>query len=309
MKLKIACIIVTYNRKVYLKRCLDAVNNQTIKLDAVYILDNASTDGTQEVIKEWGFYDCYKCGTLYKYILNSKNEGGAGGFYRGMKYAMLDNEYDALWVMDDDGQPDKNCLAYLLPLLGERDYIAPIVLSDVDHTSCSFVPNTSYVEFCKKADAHGLVEGWASPFNGILYSAKLIRKIGYPKKEMFIWGDEINYQLRAENAGFHRVTVVKAIHYHPIDRQTCIKIERTDGVYIVPIEADWKLYCAIRNRVYNLHLIYNPYVALKKAFEIYKAYKHYYILESRNRNQLIIKATLAGYFGYFGGLQKYLVKE
>lgn len=307
--MQIACVIVTYNRKHLLKRCLDAVAKQTFKPSFVYILDNASTDGTRESVIKWGFNDTQKDGIYYKYILNKKNEGGAGGFYRGMKYAMEDGDYDALWVMDDDGEPEKECLKNLVSYLGDYDYIAPIVLSDEDHDTCSFVPNTNYEEFCKKADKRGLIEDWASPFNGILYSTKLIKEIGYPKKEMFIWGDEINYHLRSKNAGFHPVTVINAIHFHPLIRKSIICNSNSLNVPIAIIDKDWKLYCYIRNKIYNLHLIYNNYVAFKKTRELYRAYKNYYhSMNDYSHDNLIFDAVVSGYFGLWYNLKKYLNK-
>lgn len=305
----IACVIVTYNRKTLLKRCLEAVSNQSYRPSTVYIIDNASTDGTREAVIQWGFFNSNVNGIEFCYHTCLTNTGGAGGFYTGLKLAFESRPYDGFWVMDDDGEPDKDCLKELVPHLKNRDYIAPIVLSDEDRTTCSFLQDKTYADFCKEADQFGVVEGWASPFNGILYSAKLIKTIGYPKKEMFIWGDEINYQLRAENAGFKRMTCVKAIHYHPIDRQIVVKNENTMNVYIVLVEANWKLYCAIRNRVYNLHLIYNPYVAYKKARELCKAYiKYYRSIGEISRDKLIREATRHGYLGYFGGLKKYFGK-
>ena len=188
---RVACVIVTYNRKGYLKRCLEAVDCQTFKPQTVYIVDNASTDGTIDSVKKWGFYECERNEITYKYVLNKKNEGGAGGFYLGMKTAFEDAKYDGIWVMDDDGEPDKECLKELVRFLTERDYIAPIVLSDEDRNTCSFIPERKYEDICGQADSNGVIESWASPFNGILYSRKLVEGVGFPKKEMFIWGDEI----------------------------------------------------------------------------------------------------------------------
>lgn len=302
---KIACVIVTYNRKDLLKRCLHAVASQSCKPACVYILDNASSDGTKEAVEEWGWYNVTKESVQYKYILNKNNGGGAGGFYRGMKYAMEDGYYDALWVMDDDGEPDKECLRNLCPHLANYDYIAPIVLSDIDHNTCSFVPDTTYQEFCKKS-VNGIIKDWASPFNGILFSSRLIRKIGYPKKELFIWGDEINYQLRAVKAGFQPITMIDAIHYHPIDKQMRICTSATLNVVIILVEQRWKQYCAIRNRVYNLHFIYNKYVAFKKARELYQAYINYYhSIGDKSHDSLVIDAVISGYLGYWRNLKKY----
>lgn len=305
--MNIACIIVTYDRKQFLKRCLDAVNVQTFKPQSVFIVDNASTDGTMNSVKEWSYYNCVNNGIVYKYILNSKNEGGAGGFYLGMKIAFEEDVYDGFWVMDDDGEPDKDCLKELVRFLGDRDYIAPIVLSDEDRNSCSFIPGKTYGDICKMVNSSGVLENWASPFNGILYSKKLVKTIGYPKKEMFIWGDEINYQIRAENAGFQRMTNVYAIHYHPIDRQMGICNENTLNEIIFVVNQDWKLYCLLRNRAYNRTLIFNRYRAFRKNLYMLKAYKNYFhkVLKDKTKDSLMTRACIAGTLGYFRGLDKY----
>ena len=220
----------------------------------------------------------------------------------------MDDCYDGFWVMDDDGEPDKDCLKELVKFLPNRDYIAPIVLSDEDRNTCSFIRGEIYNDVCEKADFNGVIEAWASPFNGILYSHKLVATIGYPKKEMFIWGDEINYQIRAEKAGFHRMTNVKAIHYHPVDRQVSICNEETLYECVVKVNSDMKFYCLLRNQAYNCTLLYNPYRAFRKNMLMLKAYKHYYhqVLADYSKDRLMIEAVIAGTIGYFGGLKKYL---
>jgi len=48
--LKIATIVVTYNRKEKLIRCLQHIQDQNLSTDII-VIDNMSTDGTQEVLK------------------------------------------------------------------------------------------------------------------------------------------------------------------------------------------------------------------------------------------------------------------
>lgn len=306
---KIACVVVTYNRKTLLERCLNAIRKQTYKPTTVYLIDNASTDGTDAFLLSSGYVNRNVDDILFKYYRCEKNEGGAGGFYKGMKTAHEDADYEGIWVMDDDGEPDKDCLKELVPYLKERDYIAPLVLSDEDRTTCSFIPNATFPEIAKKYESSGgVIEGWASPFNGILYSTRLVKKIGYPKKKMFIWGDEINYQIRAEKAGFHRMTIVKAVHYHPVNRLEGVCNADTLNVAIAVTDINWKLYCYIRNCTYNTMLEYpNKYLAFKKCFLLYKSYINYYkvMLGNNSKVSLITDAFLSGVFGYFGGMRKY----
>ena len=46
---KIAAVVVTYNRKEKLIKNLSCLKNQTRRLDKIYVIDNASTDGTKEI--------------------------------------------------------------------------------------------------------------------------------------------------------------------------------------------------------------------------------------------------------------------
>ena len=317
---KISTVIVTFNRKTLLKRCLDAVSQQTYKPQDVYIMDNASTDGTMDSVKEWGFYEVESNGIRWHYILNDKNEGGSGGFYKGMKTAFEETNPDALWVMDDDGEPAPTCLDELRKYLDEYDFLSPMVVSDEDRLTCSFTKDHEpYTEFIKKAE-NGIIKNWVNPFNGVLFSKALINKVGYPKKGMFIWGDEWNYQLRCINDGFSLACVVKSMHYHPVDRQKKILYM---GSKVMPIEQDWKLYCYIRNYVYNC-VYFSPYIHkapfLKGIF--------YQLLELRgcvifvqrfaqydrevlhkNRKMVFVKAFFAGVFKSFGGQYKYMKKK
>ena len=302
----IACVVVTYNRKKLLKRCIDAIAAQSFKPTTVFIVDNASTDGTIESVKEWGYYNCKRDDIVYKYILNSKNEGGAGGFYLGMKTAYDDNNYDGIWVMDDDGEPEKNCLSGLIPYLDVYNYVAPIVLSDEDHVSCSFAPHYENIDtFVKiKGGRNGLISDWASPFNAVLYSRSLISKVGFPKKEMFIWGDETNYHIRSKKAGFIPYTIISAVHYHPLNRQEY-------GFFwgckvVINIKDEWKLYCYIRNYIYNqvrsdVYFPKNLYRAFRSSLSLI-GYYH----SQNKRLTFLLSAIMAGVFGYFGGHKKYM---
>lgn len=97
----VCAVVVTYNRKNLLLECLEAIRRQTRPVDAIYIIDNASTDGTPEVLKENGYipelppfnlsepYEIeHKISNLVDgnpinvfYVRMYENTGSAGGFY------------------------------------------------------------------------------------------------------------------------------------------------------------------------------------------------------------------------------------
>ena len=48
--MKVCAIIVTFNRKDPLIRVINAVQSQTLHVETILIIDNASTDGTKEAV-------------------------------------------------------------------------------------------------------------------------------------------------------------------------------------------------------------------------------------------------------------------
>ena len=99
--MKILSIIVTYNRLSLLKNCIKAINHQTRKTNDLLIIDNGSTDGTDIYLKKNGINN-----------IRQKNLGSAGGWHAAINY-FLNNNYDAIWMMDDDGYPDADSLRLL----------------------------------------------------------------------------------------------------------------------------------------------------------------------------------------------------
>jgi rhamnopyranosyl-N-acetylglucosaminyl-diphospho-decaprenol beta-1,3/1,4-galactofuranosyltransferase len=118
---KIAAVVVTYDRKDLLGQCLDSLLRQSRPLDALYIIDNHSTDGTYDSLLARELIapaECRAGGSIettrpvpvpgfpdrqleVHYVGMPENTGGAGGFRAGMKRA-VEARFDWLWLMDDD---------------------------------------------------------------------------------------------------------------------------------------------------------------------------------------------------------------
>lgn len=282
IKTKIAAIIVTYNRLNLLKRCVTAVLNQSIQPDSIIIIDNASTDGTYE------FFTQELVLPVIKYIRCKENGGGAKGFYEGIKFAHESDLFDAYWVMDDDGVPDRDCLENLLPYLCKYDYVAPLVLNIDNNNELAFNYGGYYdKKIIELSSENGVVMDYSCPFNGILYSKKLVTIIGYPKKEMFIWGDETNYYLRAKEKGFVPYTIMKAKHYHPKEKTQMYKSLKGNVVYV---DNELKTYCYHRNNIYN----YKNKMSIKSYIKYIIDYSFYY---------LIIKHKMKLFFAFINGFK------
>lgn len=206
---KIANVVVTYNRINDLKKCIACLRSQSCQDFDIIVVNNGSNDGTKEYLDS-------ESGLI---VIHQDNVGGAGGFYSGMKY-MFDHGYEWLWMMDDDGMPDMNQLKELLSFAEskEKKFLNAFVVNKDNHEELSFViiPNTNVKTFEKEE----CIEGKIAPFNGTFIHRSIIEKVGFIKKEMFIWGDEQELTKRICKAGYIPYTVVKAIHYHPKEKGT-----------------------------------------------------------------------------------------
>jgi GT2 family glycosyltransferase len=333
----VCAVVVTYNRKELLIECLDALCKQTRPIDAMYIIDNFSNDGTAELLLENGYLEKLPHENLNEpfemefdfdnsiflgifddgvrdreaklankikiyYVRMNENTGGAGGFYEGVKRG-YDKGYDWLWLMDDDGIPENNCLEILLSKKHISNFLAPLVvrIDKRDEMSFGLGKDLMTIKDCQLKAKDGILENVANPFNGILISKKLVENIGYPKKEMFIWGDEVEYQLRSINSGLGVITVVSAVHYHPKCRVEQANIKGTT-IKVNFQNNDLKNYLRMRNQAYILYR-YN-----KKAF--IKSFLKYilFFLSRMNFRGLVFyfNAVYDGIFGIWGKEKRYL---
>lgn len=247
----VSAVIVTYNRKKLLYENIKMLLCQTYKIDKIYVVDNCSTDGTYEFLREQGLMK----NSNFIYVKTKSNIGGAGGFCLGTKRAYEDGA-DWIILMDDDGKAEDNHTIEQLMNVAERLYMnntaekkiyvnALVLQKDM----LSFKMGQYYtVEEACAAAVDGVLEGLASPFNGTLLSKELVEEIGYPNKDFFIKGDEVDYKHRAVDAGAYVCTAVKSRYVHP-------RPETYERVVLgkkVPffVEAPWKEYYAARNFTY-----------------------------------------------------------
>ncbi|WP_346290802.1 glycosyltransferase family 2 protein [Sphaerothrix gracilis] len=220
---KVAAVVVTFNRKALLIRCLELLQQQTRTVDKIIVIDNASSDGTPDLLQDKGYLD----NSQIDYVRLPANTGGAGGFHEGMKRAHTAG-YDWLWLMDDDGYPAPNCLEKLLTVSDRFEVIGSTVLSTEDasklalklrildaHGNFAIRQYIQTYEQLLAAAPGGIYSGFANFFNGVLINKEIVEQIGYVQKELFIWGDEYEYFIRIKQTNYKIATKSDAFYYHP----------------------------------------------------------------------------------------------
>ena len=185
---KVAAIVVTYNRKELLAKCIEKLQKQSVSLD-VLVIDNASTDGTKELFAK------DKPGV--RYFNTGSNLGGAGGFSFGIKKA-VELDYEYLWILDDDTMPTETALEAFLnkdkQLNGEYGFLTSKVLWK-DEVICTMnVQKITKWKQLKDFNKEQTVQ-YAS-FVSLFIKCDTVKKIGLPYKEFFIWADDWEYTRR-----------------------------------------------------------------------------------------------------------------
>lgn len=300
--MEVICIVVTFNRKKLLKRCIDSLLSQTKKIDKILIVDNASTDGTIEFINE-----NYSSNRNIEILQLVRNIGGAGGFYEGMKYA-LKFEYNWFWLMDDDGFPEESCLEkiYNFSYLNSLDAISPIQINIDDLEELAFpitYKNKKITGKYQNINSTKYINNGANLFNGLLIKSVDVQKIGLPLPELFIRGDEVEYTKRMKKNNLKFGTLVNAKFFHPSDKSERITI-LCNLLTMRDAHSDFKNYYMFRNRAVAFIEDGNSWL-LPLDFIRYTYY--YLIVKKMNLKGLKLwcTATIDGMRGRLGRHPKY----
>lgn len=190
MNNRIAAIVVTYKRKPLLKECINSLLQQTYHDLDILVIDNHSADGTDQLVKS--FKD-----ERVLYQDTGKNLGGAGGFQYGIREG-VERGYDYLWLMDDDSIPEPGALKSLVKAnkqLPGNGFLSSKVLWK-DGTMCQMnIPKVSLNRKLQQFDS-GKQRIIMTSFVSFFVSAKIVKEVGLPIKEFFIWADDFEYSRR-----------------------------------------------------------------------------------------------------------------
>lgn len=189
----VAAIVVTFNRKAMLAECLDALLCQMRPPDRVFIIDQASTDGTEQMLQAQGYL---QLGAI-TYSRSEKNTGGAGGFKRGVELAH-GSGFDWIWLMDDDAIAQPNALDTMLRYTSIPDTVA-VANAKIRRNGTL---DTGHFVYEKGSSSSSQLSFLTfSSFVGLMVSNAAVKAIGLPKAELFLQGDDTEYCIRLRRIG------------------------------------------------------------------------------------------------------------
>jgi len=200
-----AVVVVTCNRVKLLEECVNAILAQIKPANQVIIVDNASKDGTEAYLASLD-------DRRFKVIRSSSNLGGAGGFALAMSEVDLEDN-DFVLIIDDDA-------------IIEKEFVSEIekkMNADVLAYSGTVMEEGKPAVFHRKRITGKNILGDAVPaeeyeketflydigsFCGLFVATSIIKQVGLPKSEFFIWHDDTEYCLR-----FHSLTEILNVNH------------------------------------------------------------------------------------------------
>lgn len=245
----VAAVVVTYNRKDYLAELLPTLLASQRPLDAIYVVDNNSTDGTQDWLTS-----TYGDEPTVRPVLLESNTGGSGGFYTGVKRAYADG-HDWFWLMDDDVTVIPDGLGGLLRY---ADRSGCIHGRRIDFHGGPFFWQQRMNEFLgiPLPDLHDpfkhgqdVFETNCGVFEGMLVNRATVAQIGPPDPRFFITTDDAVYALLASSAT--TVTYVDhfALRRQREQRQVSLRVRHLNDA------SDMFRFYIMRNRGYMAHVL------------------------------------------------------
>lgn len=214
---KVNAVVVTYNRLDLLKECIDALEKQTYKINKIIIVDNFSNDGTRSFLKQF----CDNNKFVIEYL--DSNQGGAGGFNHGIKKS-FNYDCDWIWVMDDDTIPLPNALEvminnkYINENIEKIGFTSSNVLWSNNEAGLINIPMPDN-DYNKYLD-NNIIKLKHTTFVSFLVRSDVVKEVGLPYKEFFIWGDDVEYSRRIYNKGYENYLInhSKVIHKRGIGK-------------------------------------------------------------------------------------------
>lgn len=201
---RVVAVVVAYDRRDLLIEVLDGLRAQDRPVDAVVVVNNASSDDSSDVVRTRA-----PEATL---IDLERNTGGAGGFAVGMGAALARHEPDWIWVMDDDTVPTPGALAGLLdaidryPEREDAELVAVgsrVVWTDGVEHPMNTPRDNPFADAGEREDAAavGAQTARSLSFVSSMYRADRVVERGFPLADYFLWNDDFEFSTRIVKGG------------------------------------------------------------------------------------------------------------
>ncbi|MDY7025267.1 MAG: glycosyltransferase [Pseudomonadota bacterium] len=246
--MKLAALIVCHNSGQNVCALVEDLRAQTTPPAVILIVDNASTEGTQHLLKQ-----LEQAHASVHVFYQTQNTGGAGGYHRGfVEFNQCKEGCDALVTFDDDARAKDPALLETLLKQHEKQpdaVVGALVVDLDDETKTAFsykLGDKRSRDVATLRRYQGLLQD-VKLFSGVLFPRSVTQSFPGPKPELFIRGDEQELKQRLEKAGITLVTTPAARCFHPSSQGEVIHCK---NIRVFTESSPGKYYFIVRNWAY-----------------------------------------------------------
>lgn len=251
---KITVVLVNYNGKKFLKKCIESIYNQTYKNILILIVDNNSTDGSVQ----WLAVNYPEI----KVIACKKNYGFSKGNNIGISYAM-GHGADYILLLNVDTVIGQSMIGYLLEYANNTTVTVPKIYSDKNMKKIWYaggVMDFSNGRSYHKIQNRGNIDEVTFACGCCMLIHKdIIAKVGMLNEKYYLYFEDTDFSIRLDKNNIKIKYIPKAEMWHRIGGSG-----GKNGSYI-------KSYYMTRNQLYfilkykkDMHI-----TVLKKTMEIF----------------------------------------
>jgi GT2 family glycosyltransferase len=269
----VSCLIVTYaDRRELLSAVIHRLHDMTPKIDNIVVVFNGVPyDANLFVANNSGAVPIHA-------VILATNTGSAEGYATALSSAFQQTTSSHFWLLDDDNQPELDALDMLwaaMHLVGQSPDVLLLSLREdrweylvAAHTGehAGFRTNafynfhlgellrrklTGWQPFKLQAGvfpSHPLVQVPYAPYGGLILHRNWLDRVGFPRKDYYLYGDDHEYTDRISKAG-GRIYLCTSSHVKDIDRSWFLASNAKCHFLLDPNASALRAYYGFRNRI------------------------------------------------------------
>lgn len=230
----VGVVICNYNKKEYVLKCIASVFASEFEDFDLFVVDNASTDGSREAIRQ-------QYGTKLTLLENKENLGGSGGFNTGIQ-KVVEAGYSYLMCLDNDVVVEKHAIGALYDFLREYpnvgmagskvyhlqmpEYVQQFGL-EIDFTY--FGARTLYADQKDNESIPKIVTCDTVAACSVMLPVRVVKEVGGLPEDNFIYWDDMEWGYRVKKAGYEVAAYGESKVWHEMSAN--VRKETTFSTY------------------------------------------------------------------------------
>ncbi len=293
MSPSVAIILINWNGYEFTSQCLRSLRGLTYEQYQVIVVDNASTDGSFDALKD-EFRDAV-------FLQNNSNLGFAEGNNVGMRYAVAQG-FSFICLLNNDTEVEPDFLTQLMEAIDEKPAIGAVQPKILYNQQRKIIWNAGGIfnPWLGTSSTIGVNQLDTGKYNEqrtvdwitgccILLPCDTLKEIGLLNKEFFAYFEDVDWSFRIKARGKSLIYVPDSIIYHEAGMSTKAKLKGKEG-YVSPLVH----YLNIRNQFFILRLYSKGvYFPSAWAFQCFKVFAHLIYFAVRGRVEKF-KSVLTG---------------